>query len=289
MIDLHVHTRFSDGTWTPEEGVAAARRAGVSALAFTDHDAVEAVGPGMAAAVREGLGFISGVEISAGSSADPVHLLGYGIDPDHPALREVLAKNQAAWEENERLSLERRARLGVVISPERYEYWRRHREAGGWPTLNCLVEMGLVTDYREYFDRYFGPGRPAYVETTFVAPAEAIAAIKAAGGVPVLAHPGAYHPEGKTILERQELLAEMVALGIEGLEVYSQANSPAVQEFLSAYAREHDLLVTGGSDCHGEFIPARRLGFPPVPDECFTALLARMNPERVVLSPSVRR
>ncbi|MGQ9778718.1 MAG: PHP domain-containing protein [Bacillota bacterium] len=288
MIDLHVHTRVSDGTWTPEEGVAAAGRAGLTALAFTDHDAVEAVGPGMAAAARYGLGFVAGVEISAGSSADPVHILGYGIDPTHPALREVLARNQAAWEENERLSVESLARLGIVISPERYEYWRRHREAGGWPTLNCLVEMGLVADYREYFDRYFGPGRPAYVETTFVHPAEAIAAVKAAGGVPVLAHPGAYHPEGKTILERQEFLAEMVALGIEGLEVYSQANPPAAQEFLLAYAQKHGLLVTGGSDCHGEFIPSRRLGFPPVPDGCLAPLLARMGPRSFVPSFSAR-
>ena len=180
------------------------------------------------------------------------------------------------------------ARLGIEIGPERYAHWAAHRERGGWPTLNCLMEMGLVADYREYFDRYFGPGRPAYVETAFIAPGEAIAAIKAAGGVPVLAHPGAYDPAGRSVLEREDFLDEMVALGIEGLEVYSQANPPAVREFLLAYCRRHDLLVTGGSDCHGDFIPARRLGIPPVPDEYLEPLLRRLRPGKYVRPASFR-
>ncbi len=279
MIDLHLHTRASDGTWTPEEALNAAARFGLTAAAFADHDSLASTAAGMAIARRLSLRFIRAVEISAGSNAEGIlHILGYGVDPGHPRLRAVLAANQAAWDENERLSLQALARLGIHVSPERYAYWTRHREAGGWPTYNCLVEMGLVADHREYFNRYFGPGRPACVTSTFAAPAEVVAAVKAAGGVPVLAHPGADDPEGRAILGRPGFLDSLIALGIEGFEAYAVENSPAVTEYLLAYSRARGLLITGGSDCHGTFVAGRRLGHPPVPDECLPPLLARLRP-----------
>lgn len=279
MIDLHLHTQASDGTWTPEEALTAAARFGLTAAAFADHDTLASTAAGMAVAPRLGLRFIRAVEITAGSDVEEtLHILGYGVHPDHPQLRAVLAANQAAWAENERLSLANLARLGVAITPERHAYWASHREAGGWPTYNCLIEMGLVADHREYFDRYFGPGRPARVTSTFSAPAAVIAAVKAAGGVPVLAHPGAYDPKDRTILDRPGFLDGLVALGIEGLEAYANENTPAVTEYLLAYARERNLLITGGSDCHGTFVAGRRLGHPQVPDACLPPLLARLRP-----------
>lgn len=279
MIDLHLHTQASDGTWTPAEAMAEAAKTGLSAVAFTDHDSLASVAAGMEEARRLGLVFVVGVEITAGSNREGLlHILGYGVDPDHPSLRAVLAKNQAAWEENERRSVANLARLGIEIDPERYAHWAAHRERGGWPTLNCLIELGLVTGYRDYFAKYFGPGRPAYVETEFAAPAEVIAAVKAAGGVPVLAHPGAYDPEGRTVLDRPGFLDGLVEMGIEGLEAYANENSPAVTAYLLAYSRERRLLVTGGSDCHGTFVPERRIGVPPVPDECLEPLLRRIRP-----------
>lgn len=279
MIDLHLHTRASDGTWTPEEALTAAARFGLTAAAFADHDTLASTAAGMGIAARLDIRFIRSVEITAGSDAEGIlHILGYGVDPDHPRLRAVLAANQAAWTANERASLANLARLGIEIPRARYDYWAVHREAGGWPTYNCLVEMGLVADHREYFAKYFGPGRPARVTSTFAAPAEVVAAVKEAGGVPVLAHPGAYDPEGRTILDRPGFLDGLTALGIEGLETYANENTPAITDHLLAYARERNLLITGGSDCHGTFVAGRRLGHPPVPDACLPPLLARLRP-----------
>ncbi|MGE5529149.1 MAG: PHP domain-containing protein [Patescibacteria group bacterium] len=278
MIDLHLHTRASDGTWTPGRAAAEAAKAGMTAIAFTDHDSLASVAAGRRAAKKLGLRFINAVEITAGSNAEDVlHILGYGVDKEHVTLRGILARNQAAWRQNELLSIEALAGLGIRIDPERYAYWERHREAGGWPTYNCLVEMGLVADYRDYFGKYFGPGRPAHVTTEFVQPQEAVAAIAAAGGVPVLAHPGAYDPRGRSILERPGFLDAMVAMGIAGFEAIANENSPEVTEHLLAYCRRRDLLATGGSDCHGEFA-GRRLGRPPVPDSYLPPLLARLRP-----------
>lgn len=279
MIDLHLHTQASDGTWTPEQAVAEAAKAGLSALAFTDHDSLASVAAGMAEARRRGLGFVVGVEITAGSNRDELlHILGYGVDGEHAALAAVLADNQAVWDENERRSVESLARLGIHISKERYDHWCAHRERGGWATLNCLVEMGLVTGYRDYFAKYFGPGKPAYVESEFTAPDRVIAAIKEAGGVPVLAHPGAYDPEGRTILDRPGFLEDLTAMGIGGFEAYANENSPEVAAHLLAYCRKRGLLVTGGSDCHGSFVPARKLGVPAVPDDLLAPLLERLKP-----------
>ena len=277
MIDLHVHTQASDGTWGPGEAIAKAARIGLHAVALTDHDSLASVEAGAMAAIEAGICFVTGVEITAGSNdVEVLHVLGYGVDGKNRAFADVLSFNQRAWEENERQSLANLAGLGIRIDSSRYDYWVRHREAGGWPTYNCLVELGVVRDYREYFERYFGRGRPAYVTTSFVRPEQAVVAVRNAGGVPVLAHPGAYDPGGRTILDRPGFLDSMVEMGIEGFEVFANENNPAVTRLLMTYCQNHDLLITGGSDCHGDFA-GRTLGQPPVPDEYLPPLLARLK------------
>ena len=280
MIDLHIHTRASDGTWTAEQAAEAAADFGLRALAIADHDTLASAAAGMTAARRLGLGFITAVEITAGSDGEEIlHILGYGVDADEPSLQRTLRDNQESWEENERQSHLNLARLGVMIDRERYDYWAEHREAGGWPTYNCLVEMGLVASYEEYFEEYFGPGKPAYVANSFVQLETAIAAIKRAGGVPILAHPGAYDARNRTVLDRPGFLDFIVEMGIEGFEAYARANNPAVTTHLLAFCGRHGLLVTGGSDCHGGFAAGRRLGYPEVPDTCLPPLLARLSSE----------
>lgn len=278
MIDLHLHTRASDGTWTAEETVREALRAGLGALAITDHDSVASVAAGMAAAARLGLRFLSGVELTASwEDEEDLHILGYGVDLEDPALRGILDRNQAAWAENERQSLDRLASMGVAISAERYAYWREHTEQGGWPTLNCLKEMGLVQDYREYFAKYFGPGRPAHVHTRFAAPAAVVDAVHEAGGVAILAHPGAYDPENRRIMERSGFLEQLVEMGLDGCEAIANENTPAETEYLLAFCRRRGLVATGGSDCHGRFVPDRFIGRPPVPDGYLPPLLERLR------------
>ncbi len=282
MIDLHLHTQASDGTWTPGETIRRAAEAGLSAVAFTDHDTLDSLRAGACAARLAGLRFVAAIEVTTGASdQELLHILGYGIDQSNHSLARVLAFNQAAWEDNERRSLANLARLGITIRKERHAYWAGHREAGGWPTYNCLRELGVVRDYRDYFARLFGPGRPAFVATSFVQPVAAIAAIRDAGGVSILAHPGAYDPTGRTVLDRPGFLDDLVDLGVEGFEAIANENDPAVTEYLLKYCLEHGLLATGGSDCHGEFA-GRTLGRPPVPDDLLPPLLARLNPASYV-------
>ena len=155
-IDLHLHTNASDGTLSPQELLTAAAKLGLSAVSITDHDSTAALAAGTAVAAELGLAFIPGVELSASYSPEiSLHILGYGIDPAHPELRKVLAANQKAWDQSEEDSIAALEKLAIKIDRTRYDYWKAHPEAGGWPMYNTLKEMGLVSDVNEYFDKYF--------------------------------------------------------------------------------------------------------------------------------------
>lgn len=268
-IDLHLHTQTSDGTWSPQRIVEEVQKAGLSAFAVTDHDATDALGATAAEAAQAKIPFIPGVEISTSYTQDlQLHILGYGIDPSSHALRSVLSNNQASWEKSEYDSIANLAKLGIHVDIGRYEYWRTQRQQGGWPLLNALREMGVIKGLNDYFTGYFGLGKPAYVEILFVSPVEAVAAIHKAKGVPVLAHPGLYKEEGELLFRNEKFLDEILSWGIEGIEVFSSSHTPEISQELLEVASSHGLLVTGGSDCHGDFAPGRCLGVPVV-DDCY--------------------
>jgi predicted metal-dependent phosphoesterase TrpH len=276
-IDLHLHTQGSDGTWTPKELVRQAKAVGLKAIAVTDHDAVASVPEAAVEAQQANLTFIPGVEISASlTNKLALHILGYGIHPESPELQSVLAKNQVSWEQSEYDSIENLAKLGIRIDPERYRYWRTDRTRGGWPLCNTLQEMGVINGLGDYFGKYFGEGCPAYVEILFVLPQEAIKAIQAAGGVPVLAHPGLYKEDGKLLYKDPGFIEQLTTLGIEGIEAYNGEHTEEATADLLALAQQKGLLITGGSDCHGEFA-GRCIGKPVVDDRYLAPLLHRIQ------------
>ncbi|HEY8391233.1 MAG TPA: PHP domain-containing protein [Capillibacterium sp.] len=273
-IDLHLHTHASDGTLSPRALLTAAAELGLTAVAITDHDATGSLAEGATVAAELGLTFIPGVEVSASYTPDiSLHILGYGIDPGHSGLRQVLARNQKAWEQNEEDSIAALARLGIKIDRRRYAYWKAHPEAGGWPLYQTLKEMGLIRDINEYFGKYFGIGCPAYVTYNFVTPEEAVHTIKAAGGVPVLAHPGLYVEENKKLMDSPAFRQTILSLGIEGLEAIANSHTPEETAFYIEFCRNNHLLITGGSDYHGDFA-GRRMGHPVVDDAYLPPLLA---------------
>jgi predicted metal-dependent phosphoesterase TrpH len=279
-LDLHLHTQASDGTMTPEELVAAAVAKGLTGIAVTDHDATDSLDRAAKAAAAHGLLFIPGVEISASYTRHTAfHILGYGIDPENRELQAVLEQNLAAWEKNEEDSVLALEKLGIKIDNERYEYWKNHPERGGWPLLNLMIEMGLVADTREYFTKYFGLGRPAYVITEFVTIPQAVAAIKAAGGVPVLAHPGLYRADdgenGEKLALQPDFFPELLFFGIEGVEAFANYHTSEETAYFLEACRRHNLLVTGGSDYHGDFV-GRTLGKPQLDEAYLPPLLARL-------------
>lgn len=280
-IDLHLHTQASDGTLTPDILIEQAAENGLTAVAVTDHDVTASLAAGAAAAAKHGITFISGVEISSSYTPDiALHILGYGIDPENKELNRVLSYNLGAWEKSEEDSIKALKKLKIEISRERYDYWKDHREQGGWPLYNVLKEMGLIADINEYFGKYFGPGQPAYITINFVSPPEAIAAIKAAGGVPVLAHPGLYHQGVKKLITQSEFRKELISWGIKGLEAIAVGHTEEETNFLLAYCQTHNLLVTGGSDYHGGFA-GRRLGVPQVDEAYLTPLLEEIKKSRL--------
>lgn len=258
-VDLHIHTIASDGTWTPAETVAAVRSAGVGLFAVTDHDTAASVALTGRLAAEAGLGFLPGVEISTTLAGHLFHILGYGIDPEGAALRRILAANTALMEEVDHDSIRKLVAAGFPVDYAEFCAYDHDPGRGGWKSLSYLIDKGLCTGVGDFFAELFNAKR-GIVFPDFPHPAEAIAAIKEAGGVPVLAHPGSdFH--GPALEETLDMFA---AEAIEGVECFHLCHDAATTRRAVEWCDRHDLLITGGSDCHGGFVPARRLGVPEI-------------------------
>lgn len=242
LYDLHTHTTASDGRMTPVELVRSARKAGVAALAVTDHDTVAGLDEAEEEARRSGVELIPGIEVSATAHATSVHILGLFIRPREAWLGEFF--DTAARERLERIHriVDKLASLGVHVEASEVFAKSTHGTVGRPHVALVLVERGIVSSYSEAFDRYLGQSAPAYVSFEKLTTKEAIALVRRAGGVSSLAHPG--------LLGRDELLPEMVDEGLQAIEVYHGEHSPGLAERYLDFARTHGLLVTGGSDFH---------------------------------------
>ncbi len=266
FVDLHLHTTHSDGTHTPEEVVSFARQARLSAVSITDHDTLDGLHPGAAAAGAAGLGFITGVELSATDRNADVHILGYFVDPATPGLDEELRQlRDGRFQRAERI-LDLLARLGAPVRLERVI-----EIAGGAPLGRphigaALVEAGHAACMDEAFNRYIGYHAPAYVAKVTLDPAGAIDLVWRAGGVPVLAHPGS--------LRRNELIPDLVAWGLAGIEVWHPKHDEHRIRQYMAIAETYGLVVTGGSDFHGAGRGDSTVGDQPVPESVLGPLRA---------------
>jgi predicted metal-dependent phosphoesterase TrpH len=248
LIDLHLHTNRSDGQYSPRALVGLAAERGVSLMAITDHDTVDGVAEGAEAAREAGVDFIPGVEISVKGNRE-LHLLGYCIDCENPELLRMNA-------EFARLRALREARIheylkekGVSLSPDDV---RKHAEGGmvGRPHFaRALVEFGYASDFRNAFAKYFsGPDFYA-IERPKPEAKLGIDVIRAAGGVAVLAHPTMLR---LPVPELDALLADLVRDGLRGLECHYSSHSREQTALYLSLAEKHGLIVTGGSDFHGE-------------------------------------
>ncbi|GAA2198312.1 PHP domain-containing protein [Sinomonas flava] len=254
-IDLHAHSTVSDGTETPRELVAAAATAGIDVLAITDHDSTAGWGEASAAARELGIELVPGMEVSCRTPEGiSVHVLSYLQDPTHAGLLEEITKAKDA-----RLS---RAEHMVSLLAEDYPLsWddvTQHVAPGatvGRPHIaDALVAAGLVGDRTEAFATILSSRSRYFVQHYAPEPALAVELIRAAGGVPVFAHPVA-SARGRTVGE--EVYRDMIDAGLAGLEVYHRDNPEARRPFLLDLAAKHGLLVTGSSDYHGTGKPNR--------------------------------
>jgi 3',5'-nucleoside bisphosphate phosphatase len=258
-FDLHTHTRHSDGTTTPSENVALAARARLRGVALSDHDTLSGWAEAEDAARRHGIEFVPGVELSTELNGASVHLLGYWVDPDDPAL---VAECDRLFHERERRAdaiIERLAALGQELDPELVRHFAAGAPIGRPHIAKAMVVAGLVADITEAFDVYLADGGPAYVPKHALAPADGVRLIVAAGGVPVLAHPaltGERDLPGSGVpaapAHMIALVDELMAVGLAGIEADHAGHDEDQVRLWRRVAAERELLVTGSSDFHGE-------------------------------------
>lgn len=253
--DLHLHTTASDGVLEPQALAARAAQAGFSVIAITDHDNMNGIAPAQEAAKALGVRVIPGVELSCGAQKE-IHILGYGFDPQDSALLAFCAQRRSEREARARKMVRRLEELGRPVSLERVQALARG--VMGRPHIaRALVEAGHAASVSDAFERFLSPGRPAYVPREDVRVADAVRLIAQAGGVAVLAHPMELKL-GEAALA--SLVGEWKAQGLAGLEVYHPSAQNNHAAFLERLARWEGLLVTGGSDYHGESMRRSCLG-----------------------------
>lgn len=246
MVDLHIHTVFSDGLFTPEQVVREAMGNGFSAIAITDHDSVDGIDRARAEGKKVGIEVVPGVEMSCYVNGTDVHILGYYIDYHDEEVLDFFARVRAS-------RLKRAERMVAKLNELSKGRWQvsntRVKELAGAGAVGrphiaqALVEAGAVQNIGEAFERYIGYDGPAYFPKLRLTPLAVIEFIHRTGGIAVIAHPATYGNDG--------LLYTVIAAGVDGVEVWHpEHNQRQVDRYLEM-AEKNRLLVTGGSDCHG--------------------------------------
>jgi 3',5'-nucleoside bisphosphate phosphatase len=249
VADLHTHTLHSDGTTTPTRNAELAAAAGLAAFALTDHDTFAGWEEAEAAAARLGVGFVPGVELSAEWEGRGIHVLGYWPDPDHPELAAECRRLRTERGRRAAAMVERLAEHGLAVDLERVTALAGTAPIGRPHIAAAMVEAGVVPDVGTAFRDWIGEGGPAHEPKRALAPADAVRLLRAAGGVPVLAHPGTSCRDlGGVPLA---LVDDLVAAGLAGIEADHVGHDPEVAARWREVAARRHLAVTGSSDFHG--------------------------------------
>jgi len=261
-VDLHIHTTASDGCWTPERLIQESLKIGLDILAVTDHDSVDSLTSVTNLARANGLRLVTGTEISCTLGGELFHILGLGIDFTNPALTQLLASNTALMEQKDDDSVKNLIQRGYCLDFREYQDYRYDLTRGGWKALNFLIDKSICTGPADFFSKLFAQEPVPF--PIFPHPEEVLKIIKKAGGLAILAHPGGNLGGDLTKQNHQieATLALFLEMGLDGLECYHPSHSPAVTQICLEWCQRNRRLISGGSDCHGEIIPSRRLGQP---------------------------
>ena len=241
--DLHVHTTFSDGMFTPEKVVETALQKGLKAIAITDHDCIDGIAPALKAARGKDLEVIPGIELSAAAGDSEIHILGYFLDHKCPLLIKTLSRMRENRTKRIREMIRRLADKGITVDADKVFAAVTEGTIGRMHLARAMVDQKIASTTKEVFDKYLGNGRPFNVRHDRLDYADAIGMIRKAGGVPVLAHPGN--------MGKDEYIQGYVKAGLMGIEVFHTEHRPAAVKRYGELAAEKRLIMTGGSDCHG--------------------------------------
>jgi predicted metal-dependent phosphoesterase TrpH len=270
FVDLHVHTHYSDGSFSPEEMIFRAKELGFSAIGIADHDEVGGISEAIWIGHSHGVEIVPAVELTSGVNGKEIHLLGYLIDHNNRDLREALKHLRCDRFKRIERMVDKLKKLGVDIYIEAVR-----RVAGSKGSLGrlhlarALYDRGAVSSVQESFDRYIGKGKPAYIEKPRLKAEEVFELIAGAGGIPVLAHPKLVHID--------DHIPELVQLGLRGIEAFYSKNTPEETKKYLAMAEDLRLLVTGGSDCHGLIKDKMLLGSVKLPYHYLALLRENLN------------
>lgn len=272
MIDLHLHTTASDGCRTPDQLVDEVQAAGLTTIAVTDHDTVAATSEVERLCRARGIEAAPGIEITAVENGRDIHVLGYFIDPDHRGLAAFLVRQRARRIARVEAIAERLGALGVPIDVDPLlEQARQNdgRSIGRPQIARALVQAGHVPDTRAAFDVWLGQDRPGFVPRSGAGPQEVVELIREAGGLASLAHPGL------TTIDHR--IADLRDAGLEAIEAFHSEHSPETCVRYRAMASELGLLVTGGSDYHGDPSHGLAPGSVTLPREEWQRIVERMK------------
>lgn len=257
MIDLHTHSTASDGSFTPRELIAAACEQGLTAIALTDHDSVNGIPDAADEAKTRGIRFIPGVELDIEWNTGEFHLLGLALQTLDSVLVSCLERLNAGRARRNTEIIEKLQAAGFNVDMASLELIAAGGTIGRPHLARLLVERGHAKNIQQAFDRFLAKGRPFHIERKSLELGEAISAVIASGGVPVLAHPmSLYVSRGRL----SSLIPQLAQAGIRGLEAWHPAARVGDCEFLERLATANGLFVTAGSDFHGKARPDRKLG-----------------------------
>lgn len=247
-VDLHSHSTVSDGSFPPEEVVRMAAKAGLSAIALTDHDNIGGVNTAIEAGISEGIMVIPGVEISAEFDRGTLHILGYFFNPSDKILLKKLTTLQKARAERNPKIAKKLQDIGIDITYEEVQEIAGSTQVGRPHFAQILIKKGVVKDFNEAFERFLGNGKVAYVDKFRYSPEEAFEMIQAAGGVAVLAHPFTLNLSDNDLVT---MIRKWVGVGLRGMEVFYPDHTEEMITHYTHIANTFSLIKTGGSDFHG--------------------------------------
>ena len=257
IVDLHVHSTESDGTFSPTELVTEAKRTGLSAFALTDHATCSGVSKAMPCATSAGIELIPGIELSTDYHGKEVHIVGLYIDIENEQLLKKTAEYRNCRSERNALMVEALRKEGLSITMEELVAENPDCVITRANIARFLYEHGQIKSVREAFDRYIGDHCKCYVGRLKVASTDAVRLIKEAGGTAILAHPLLY---GLSNTNLQKMIDELKPVGLAGLEAIFSPYTTGEEQQMKRLARENGLLISGGSDFHGSNKPDIALG-----------------------------
>lgn len=251
FADMHIHSKYSDGSLTPEQIVKTARSKGVGLISVCDHNVVEGTIEAEKLAIEAGLTYVRGVEIDTIFEGEDVHVLCYGADLSHEPLIKSIRRARKTLDEMSAELLRRMKKDYPSLSIEDYDAFEHDFTKGGWKLLQYLVFRGVTANLREgfaFYDRY----GVSYADAGFERAEDTVRLIHAAGGKAVLAHPGVNFPT-ESISAFAKKLESALEIGLDGVECHYVWHSPGVVRKCIEICDRHGKLITAGSDCHGAF------------------------------------